>query len=266
MSIFNTIISIIEDLLGIGSSLDKFADPKKPFYGYGLVNNWYKQDPRSYMNKIAENEVDCVAFEFFECARPDNFKNVDKLLSKFEKYISLSQSKKILLYVTLVNCNTGSGKYGDPRIPLSKYDAQIKKAAQKFASWMKKYSNIYVTPCGEGGSSYDKGLQNYCKSIMPKSKMVNNWGSRPTSTDGMGFFCQHPAKTSSPVAGGAWSMSDHSQLIDELNHGGLYGTCNYEVTKKYAQKMRANNHPFIYYHFNKDGKIDSAALKALKDA
>jgi len=257
---------------GSGASLKAFADPNKPFMGYGLVNNWAEQDAEKFLNKLVENNIQCMAMEFFEWSSPANFANLDKLMDKFEKYLVLAEKKKIIIYAMFLNCNLGSKKYGDPGITADKYDAQIKKAANQFAVWMKKYKNLYVTPCSEGGghantASYDRNLQNYCKSIWPRSQMVNNWGSRPTSTDGMSFFCQHPANTKVVLPVKAWCVSDHGLIIRELNVGGeLYGNCNYSVTVAYAKKMRATKHPFIYYDFYKDSPIDDVALKALKDA
>lgn len=264
-SVWDDIVNWFKKLIGGGEGFDNFPDPKL-FFGYGLVNNWSAQNASDYMNKLAKNKVPCIAFEFFEWARPDRFKNVDKQLDKFKKYLDIAKDKKMMLYVTLVNANTGSGKYGDPRIPLSKYDAQIKKAADQFAEWMKSNPNLFITPVGEGDSSYDRSIQEYCKARMPKAQLVNNWESRPTSSDGCQHTCQHPSSTSYKIPRHDWSMSDHSKIIDELNKGGLYGTCDYEATKKYAIKMRKSGHPFIYYHFNKDGKIDSEALRALKDS
>lgn len=249
-----------------------FVDTSKPFTGYGLVNNWSSQDPEKFLSALSSNGIPCMAFEFFEWSSPEKFAQVDTLIAKFKKYIDISQSKKIILYATILNSNLGSGKYGDAGITADKYDAQIKKVIAQFSSWMKVYTNIYVTPVGEGGSqsktaAYDKSLQSLCKSTMPLNRLVNNWGARPTGKDGMAFFCQHPASTATNPTSGCWVMSDHSTIINQLNGGtGLYGKCNYDVTKAYGQKLYGQKIPFIYYHFDKNGVIDTVALKALKDS
>ena len=265
MNIIDIIKDFFSKLFGSlnGPSFKKFADPNGPFKGYGLVNNWSAQDAKKYMEALVSNDVQFMAFEFFEWGLPEKFADVDNLLKKFEKYLDLSQSKKMNLYVTLLNCNLGSGKYDDPRIKAPTYNVQIMKAANQFAVWMKKYSNIYLTPCGEGGNqspAYEKTLQSWCKQNMPLKQLVNNWASRPTNTDGMGFLCQHPASTKSPFK--LWVMSDHGLLIKELNGGGLYGKCNYNITMSYAKKVPQ----FIYYHFDRNGTIDMEALRALKDS
>lgn len=248
-----------------------FIDATKPFSGYGLVNNWSAQDPVKFINLLSSYKIPCMAFEFFEWGSPEKFAKVDELITKFKKYIDASQSKKIILYVTLLNSNLGSGKYGDAGITADKYDKSIKKAAAQLANWMKVYKNIYVTPVGEGGSqtktkAYDKKLQDLCKATMPKDKLVNNWGARPTSTDGMAFLCQHPSSVSASFNSKSWIMSDHGLFIRELNGGDLYGTANYDVTYKCAKGLKDRSKTFIYYHFDKNGKIDETAMKAIKAA
>lgn len=256
---------------GSNVAFEKFADASKPFTGYGLVNNWSVQNAESYMDKLVKANVDCMAFEFFEWSSPDKFAATDDLLKKFEKYVDLAKSKKMLLYVTILNSNIGSGKYGDPGIPSNKYTTQLYKVADKLAGWMKKHPNIFVTPCGEGGAqskmaTHDKKFQEYCKSIMPRSQMVNNWASRPKTTDGMAFLCQHPSGVKAALTSMSWIMSDHGLFIAELNGGGLYGTANYGITLNCAKSLKAKNKTFIYYHFNKNGSIDNEALRALNDS
>lgn len=255
---------------GGGGEINKpFPDASKPFLGYGLVNNWSAQNVKHYVDRLVKNNVDCMAFEFFEWSYPEKFANVEGLLKKFKEYIDLAKKKKILLYVTILNSNLGSGKYGDPKIPSNKYTKQIMRAAEQFAQWMKVHPNIFVTPCGEGGiqekmASHDRKIQEWCKANMPRNQLVNNWGARPSSKDGMGFLCQHPSSTKANAQ--SWVMSDHGKLIAELNGGHFLGTCDYKTTLAYAKKLLKEKKTFIYYHFNKNGVIDEEALRALKDA
>ena len=244
-----------------------FPDVSKPFLGYMLVNNWSIQDSKTVLRQLAANSIQCAPFEFFEWSSPAKFAQTDELIKAFQDWIDASQETKTVLYVTLYNANLGSGKYGDAGISADKYDAQIRKVAAKFAEWSKKYSNVYLTPSGEGESAYDRKIQDLCKTIIPLNRLVNNWTARPTGTDGMGFYCQHPSNTGASFGKAAWVMSDHSTLINQLNGGtGLYGQCHYETTKAYAEKCLKAGNPFIYYHFDKNGKIDATALKALRDA
>ena len=144
MNIFEKILNWFSNLLGGsgGSGFPKFADATKPFLGYGLVNNWSAQNAEKYMNQLVQNNVDCMAFEFFEWSTPEKFAAVEDLLKKFKVYVDLAAKKKVLLYVTLLNSNIGSGKYGDPGIPSNKYTKQILKAAEQLAAWMKTNPNI----------------------------------------------------------------------------------------------------------------------------
>lgn len=255
---------------GGGAKFDNFADPTKPFMGYMTVNNWSSKDPSDVMEKLVKKNIKCMPFEFFESPLAYADPNVAGRIAKFQKYVDESQKRKIILYVTLLNCNLGSSKTGHPEITAPGCDKQIMAAANALAGWMKKYSNIYVTPCGEGGlnaKTYERNLQNWCKASMPLDHLVNNWGSRPTGTDGMRFYCQHPAGITAKVPANCWNMSDHSTTINQLNGGsGMLGVCNYAVTFNYAKSMWVKGIPFIYYHYDPNGGIDDNALNALNDA
>lgn len=243
------------------AKFDKFADPTKPFMGYMTVNNWSSKNASDTLEKLVKNNCQCAPFEFFENPLAYADPNVQGRLDKFKKWIDEAKDRKVILYVTLLNCNLGNPKTGHPEITAPKCDKQITAVRNQFAKWMKEYSFIYLTPCGEGGNqspSYEKNLQNWCKANMPKFQLVNNWGSRPSGTDGMGFFCQHPSGCSSPMTKGAWIMSDHTLFINQLR--------DYTSTYNCARSLRAKGFTFIYYDFPATDPIDSEALRAINDA
>lgn len=255
------IIDWLKDLLGLTKSFKNFADPSKPFVGYMTVNNWSSKDASKTLDKLVDNNVQCAPFEFFENPLAYADSNVQSRIKKFEKWLDAAEKRKIIIYMTLLNCNLGDPKTGHPEITAPKCDKQIMAVANQAKAWIKKYKCLYITPCGEGGHTsptYERKLQNWCKASMPLSKLVNNWGSRPTGTDGMAFFCQHPASSSSPMAKTAWIMSDHSKFIAELN--------SYETVLKAAKKILAKGNPFIVYDFPATAGINTEALRALKDA
>lgn len=244
-------------------SFGSFADPTKPFMGYMTVNNWSSKNPADTLDKLVKNNVQCAPFEFFESPMAYADPNVQAKLNKFEKWIKEAQKRKIILYVTLLNCNLGNPKTGHPEITGPGCDKQIMAAATQFASWMKKYSFIYLTPCGEGGiqskfASYDKKVQNWCKANMPLSQLVNNWGARPSGTDGMAFFCQHPSGCSSSMTKGAWIMSDNGTFIASLK--------DYNSVYSCAKSLRAKGFSFNVYDFPANAQIKDDFLRALNDA
>ena len=244
-------------------SFSNFADPTKPFMGYMTVNNWSSKNPSDVLEKLVKNNVQCAPFEFFESPLAYADPNVESRLNKFEKWIKEAKERKIILYVTLYNCNLGASKTGHPEITGPGCDKQIMAAAGRFAEWMKKYPFIYLTPCGEGGTqskfaSYDRKVQNWCKANMPLSQLVNNWGARPSGTDGMAFFCQHPAGCSASMTRGAWIMSDHGTFIAKLK--------DYNSVYSCAVSLRARGFPFIVYDFPSNASIKDDFLKALGDA
>jgi len=248
------------------SSFSSFADVKKPFCGYGLVNNWYRLNANTIMDLLVENNVHCLAFEFFPWggARYNPFPYVGDLLVKFEEFITAAASHKVILYVILVSANVGSGKFGDLGYKLTTYSSYIRTAQDQFAIWMNQYPFIYVTPIGEGkNETIDRPIQDYCVKKMPNYQLVNNWKSRPVSKGDCGHFCVYPSSTlSEPPSNHGWVVSGHTLLIRELNGGSLYGTANETKTRAYARKLARRGVPFIYYHFNNEGTTDIKAIRA----
>lgn len=262
MSVWNDIVDFFRNLFGESyHSFDRFADPTKPFMGYMTVNNWSTKNPSKSLEKLVVNNVQCAPIEFFESPLAYADPNVSDRLKKFEKWILEAKKRKVLLYVQLLNCNLGNPKTGHPEITAPKCDKQIMAAAVQFAAWMKKYPFIYLTPCSEGGNMspvYERNLQNWCKANMPLRQLVNNWSSRPTNTDGMGFFCQHPSYCTSAMTKGAWIMSDNGTFIRQL--------FDYLSTYRCAKSLRDKGFAFIYYDYPATDAIDEDALRALKDA
>lgn len=242
---------------------DKFPDPSKPFVGYGTVDKWMELDPVKYMEAINQHNIQCMAFEFWDY---EKIRDVDLRIKQFEKYVQLAKRYKKLLYVQFWNCNFGrSGGENS-----TNYQSEIYKAINQLALWMKDNPNLLLTPCGEGGNcaasaSADRKLQEWCKSNMTREQLVNNWPSKPTSTDGMKYLCYHPSSVSAAKSAPSWIMSDHSSFIRELNGGDLKGTADYNITLNCAKSLLERNKTFIFYH-GWDEVIDYTALKALRDA
>ena len=247
-------------LFGKTDSFKNFADPSKPFMGYMTVNNWSSKNADDSLEKLVKNNIQCAPFEFFENPLAYADPNIQPRFDKFDKWIKSAEKRKVILYVTLLNCNLGNPKTGHPEITAPKCDKQIMAAANYFAAKMKKYPFIYLTPCGEGGNqspSYERKLQNWCKANMPVTQLVNNWGSRPISKDGMAFLCQHPSKCSAPTVAGGWIMSDHTLFINALKTYQQIYNCAKNAKDKFV---------FIMYDFPSNAEMNSEYMRAFKDA
>ena len=235
--------------------------------GYGLVNNW-RNNAKAIVTATSEAGIGIVPIEYWEWSAWNRFADADSQFAAFEKLLEATTTSGQILYVTYLNSNTGSGKYGDPGVKLSAHSDVIWKFAPKIAALMKTHPRLFVTPVGEGGigpdGKFDKEVQDWFLANAPKAQLVNNWGARPSGNAGMGQRCVHPASTKDPGNGTAWVMSDHGLLIRELNGGALYGTANVGVTGSYARKVTDSGRKFIYYHFDQNGKVDANAIAALK--
>lgn len=113
-------------------SFDRFADTSKPFVGYMTVNNWSSKNPSEVMERLVKKDIQAMPFEFFESPLAYADPNVSARIKKFEAYVKESQRRKMVLYVTLLNCNLGNPKTGHPEITAQKCDKQIMAAATQF--------------------------------------------------------------------------------------------------------------------------------------
>ena len=236
--------------------------------GYGPVNNWRNLGAKAIVDATVAAGVGIVPIEFWEWSAWKRFDDADGQIAAFEKLLAATTKSGQILYLSYVNSNVGSSKYGDPGIKLSAYAGAVWKGAARVAELMKTHPRLFATPVGEGGigpdPKFDRQVQDWFLANAPKAQLVNNWGARPSGNDGMGQRCVHPSSTKDAGSGTAWVMSDHGLLIRELNGGALYGTADVGVTGSYARKVTDAGRKFIYYHFDQNAKIDANALAALK--
>ena len=233
------------------------------------MNNCCFFGPRKISAATAASGVGIVPIEFFEStATKCRFKEVDAQLDALDELLSATDAAGQHLYLTLVNGNTGSKKYGDAGVKLSAYADAIWKAAARIAELMKSHPRLFVTPVGEGGigpdPAFDAAVQSWFLANAPVGRLVNNWDGAPSGKAGMGFRCVHPSGTGDSGSGDAWVMSDHGLLIRELNGGALYGSADVARTAAYAKKVVDAGRRFIFYHFDPNAGIDGNALAALK--
>ena len=255
-------------------SLDNFADPRKPFLGYGLVDDWFDRDPAAFLDALVEAKVDLAMFEATHWLAPGNpYSDYKDVLEKFGEWVAEAKKRKILLYTHLTQGN--HGREGGSAKNNSHYQPQIKAMAKQYAAWMKDNPNLYLTPVAEGGNCtasipVDRALQEWCKANMPVGQLVNNWPSKPSNTDGMGHCAQHPGSVAAAKnARPGWIVSDHGNFIRELNGGGSLeaGNCDYRVTNACARELIKRYRTFIYFDTNTTRhRFSTTALRALKDA
>jgi hypothetical protein len=166
-----------------------------------------------------------------------------------------------MLMVSIVNDNKGLGKYGDNHKGIDQYRKQLERAVDIIAETGPK--RVLVQPVGETRTDTGRWFEKYCIDKLTGFQLVYNGGSRPANTPaGYHAFAYHPATVSADIPKDALVVTDHSQLLIELQGGDLYGYSSPNVLKKYAEQSISAGNSFIYYGFAHK-KIDKGALEVL---
>lgn len=222
-------------------------EPGKFFVGYGPVNYWHKQNARTWTALHAKHGVPCVHIEAFGWASAGLYDKPDEVISALKSLAGWCKRRGLMLFVSVTNDNKGSGKYGDDRRGLEQFRPAITAVLKALKGLM--WDGLYIQPVGETQTPAGRAIEAEAVGMFPASHLVRNTGSRPTSGGGWAqLFAFHPASMSTPVPRGAWCVSDHSQMLNEL--GGLYDQ-DFEDAKLegYARKMRTQGTPFVHYGF-----------------
>lgn len=233
---------------------------------YGRVNTWASGGESNLAKDISEcakNGVKGYMIELMGWARSDVWSTIWlKDTERMYKYaVEQCRKNNIWLFVSVVNDNMGSGKYGDPGIPLSKVMAQAQQLCQMVKTEGK--DNVVVQPVAETGSSAGKSFEQYCIQNLPGFIMVYNGGSRPSNTpSGYKYRAWHPFKTSDKPPADSIVVSDTGSIITQLGDG-LEGKAHPEALEAWAKSIKANKNPVCGYYAFKFNGHDAEAIKAL---
>jgi len=237
---------------------------------YSKVNTW------PFDKKVLEADVDKCAkagvtgfhvsmmgWARYDAWTPNWFKLTERM---YVLLLGLCRRKGLWLFAEIVNDNMGSGKYGDPKVPLSKRMPE----ARKLAEIVKKHGpkNVIVQPVGETQTAAGAAFEQECVGIFGgKFPLVYNGGTgRPGNIPaGFKYRAWHPFKVTDKVPSDAIVVSDTGSIIVQLGHG-LEGASKPDVLKKWAQHVRASQCPVCCYYVFKFGGHDPDGIKALGEA
>ncbi len=248
--------------------------PKLPKLGkkfevwYGRVNAWANDKGRLEKDVKACRKAGVKGYhiELAGWARHDAW-TPGWLKETGEMYnclLKLCRKNGLRLFVSIVNDNMGSGKYGDPKVPLSRVLPQ----AQQLCQIVKKYGkdNVLVQPVAETQTSAGSQFEQYCLQQLGGFVMVYNGGSRPRGIPGgFQYRAWHPLKISDNPPKDSFVVSDTGSIILQLGHG-YDGPAHPDTLGAWARRMRQLGVPVVgYYAFKFDGH-DKAGIKALGKA
>lgn len=236
--------------------------------GYGRVNAW-ATDKAVLLKDIeacAEFGVEIYHIEFLSWARYSPYGNAEAMKKTEECYeaaLAACRKRGLWLFVSFANSNTGSGKYGDPGVPLSKMGALISWGADVVKRNGPK--NVLFQPMGETGGSFNSQLELKLAAefLQAGFQIVNNHGSRPSSKPGWAHFnAWHPWKVTDSVPRDQIVVSDTGMIIQQLCWG-LEGKGKPDTARAWAAKYKAAGNPaVVFYHF-KYGQHDPETIRAM---
>lgn len=240
-------------------------DSNKTQMWYGRVNTWAasKKNIDKDIKALYNEDVDGYMIEMAGWARSDMWtaswlKETDEMY----KYL-LNRCRKYnkWLFVSIVNDNMGSKKYGDQGIPLSKVMPQ----AQQLCQIVKKYGNknVIVQPVAETQTSAGKQFEQYCLQQLGGFIMVYNGGSRPSGIPaGYQYRAWHPFNVSDRPPRDTIVVSDTGPIILQLG-AGYEGPAHPNTLEQWARNMKNIGVPVVGYYAFKFNGHDKAAIKAL---
>lgn len=244
----------------------------RPQTWYGRVNTWH------YRRSLWQKEMDALvkyggAGYMIELASWQSNSDIKwwsdewvrKILELYGQIHSDAKARGLWLFVSLVNDNMGSGKYGDKKqYTVEKCYSQLVKVLDGVI--LDGKDNVVVQPVAETQTAGGKKFEAYAKDRLNRKGFLtcnNGNGGHPTSTNGMTYYAVHPSKASVNNPSNAFVISDHGQLIRELNGGPLVGHGNVQKVTQWVQLNKRRGCPVIGYYAFKVEDYDEATIKAL---
>lgn len=194
---------------------------------------------------------------------------VKNQLSLYSKIHDDAKERGLWLFVSIVNDNMGSGKYGDKKQYNigNTYDKCVKLLEGVIKDGN---ANVVVQPVAETQTAAGKKFEAYAKQqLMAKGFLTcyNGNGGHPSSSNGCNFYAVHPSKISASNPGNALVISDHGLIIRELNKGGaLVAHGEPSKIKKFVETNKKKGCPVVGYYAFQVQDYDEGTIKALGEA
>lgn len=235
--------------------------------GYGRMNAWATDENtlKKDIEACAKYGVHIYHAELFSWG--GGVPNTDAKRKQIERCyataIEACRKRGMYFFISAFNANLGSGKYGDPGIPLAKYPGEIAWALKTIKKHGPK--NVLLQPMAETGGGYPAQLEAKIAKEFGAAgfTLVNNRGSRPkTKPSWAAWNAWHPWKITDKIPRDQIVVSDTGMIIQQLCHG-LEGAGKPDTAGAWARRYKdAGNPAVVFYHF-KYPSHDSATIKAM---
>lgn len=273
----NLILILLCHTICACSVLDRMNSPSfkeyeyniKNILGYGPVNHWASQDFEKWLDAQVRNNVNWVTIEFFCWNSPQEdrshyYENPDNLKKPYQKLVKECRKRNIVLMVSIVNDNKGSGKYGDDKKGLAYYKSQIRRGREIVLE--EGPEGVVIQPVAETQTNEGQTFESETIDLAHQKGFKTCWNnnSRPTNSNGCTYFAYHPSSTSDIGVEGGIIVVDHGQILRELSKNGkdVFGPYDPVKISSYAAKVHAGQRGFVHYGFG-DDQVDFDIIKAL---
>lgn len=273
---FNAIVAyVVERLEAYAAGSGTPADPEAPAvwklqpWGSGTipiyVKTLYWWEDRDILNKdLAACARARVGYGFEmggDTARKIllNPALLDKIEEAYAYALDYARSHGIWIYAIGPNDNMGEGKYGDPKIPLSK----CMDGARRLCAIVRKYgpSNVIFTPVAETKTDAGREFEKYCAKELSGFILAYNGGGGHPDDNPSWSKCQvqHPCKLSQTYPAGTGVTNDCYTAILQMQ-GADNKPLNTGTNAKWMADGAARKYKFIGPYVFKFKGHDAAGI------
>lgn len=244
---------------------------------YGRVNMWHRDSDLWRKEMDAMVKYGCAGYMIELAAwrsavgQEESWWSDKWISGQLEKYRKLHKDaidRGLWLFVSVVNDNMGSGKYGDKKTHnIGNCYAKIMKLLNGLIADGSK--NVIVQPVAETQTDAGKRFEAEAKALLAKNGFYtcnNGSGGYPSGTNGMTFYAVHPSKISAANPSNSFVISDHGLIIRELNGGSLVAHGNAKKIQQFVAVNRGRGVPVVGYYAFLVEDYDEGAIKALGSA
>lgn len=242
---------------------------------YGRVNWWWKS------RSLWQKEMDCLVKNggsgyMIELAgwrsavgQESKWWTDAWVKNQLELYKQIHKDAKdrgLWLFVSIVNDNMGSGKYGDKKQfnVGNCYDKCVKLLEGIIKDGK---DNVIIQPVAETQTNGGHKFEDYAKYQLAKAGFLtcnNGSGGHPSSANGMNFYAVHPSKVAAANPSNSFVISDHGLIIREMNQGGaLVAHGNPAKVAQFVQNNKKRGVPVVGYYAFLVQDYDGDTIKAL---
>jgi hypothetical protein len=257
--------SVVDTVTGVHVN-DRMARDVRELKGVGVDYNWPLVDPWDLAKTLSDSKCTATSIEFmgWDGCQKNGYENGAGSLEKpYKELLKACRHYNVVVFVSILNDNKGSGKYHDNRRPLSAYAAECERAARIV---MENGSDgVWVQVVSETQTSYGRSFEARWVPLFNDAGFVTvcNDGARTSRPKhGESLSAWHTCNAGNPGPSGPILIPDCGTAISAYTKGGIYGS---ELDPNACADFIAKG-GHIIYSFTGVTTIPVGAIKAVGKA